>query len=143
MHAFANRGLSLGTSRFDLKDPPARDDPVQARQAFERFFLQIELRKGLPETRDEAQSQLDRIQRLALTSNPSRLGQLVDRVADASPAFLEWRFAEFGSLQERGEAYISSGAGAFDSSMEELRDGVLLVVANRLDGLLTVLDRIR
>ena len=113
-------------------------DPIEA----DRQLL-FELRKGLPETRPEAEAQLDRIRSLALSSNPAQLGQLVDRVEDAAPAFLEWRFTQFGSTQEATEAYISTGANAFDSSMSEFRSEVLMSVANRLDGLLTVLDRLR
>ena len=113
-------------------------DPIEA----DRQLL-FELRKGLPETRPEAEAQLERIRRLALSSNPAQLGQLVDRVEDAAPAFLEWRFTQFGSTQEATEAYVSTGANAFDSSMNEFRSEVLMSVANRLDGLLTVLDRLR
>jgi hypothetical protein len=113
-------------------------DPIEA----DRQLL-VELRKGLPETRGEAEAQLDRIQRLALSSNPARLGQLVNRVSEAAPAYLDWRFTQFGSTQEASQSYINSGANAFDSNMEDLRSAVLLSVANRLDGLLTVIDRIR
>jgi len=105
--------------------------------------LLFELRKGLPETRPEAEAQIERIRLLALSSDPARLGQLVDRVGDAAPAFLDWRFGEFDSSEEFGSAYVESGANAFDSSMEEFRSEVLRSVANRLDGLLTMLDRVR
>ena len=113
-------------------------DPLEA----DRQLL-FELRKGLPETRTEAEAQLDRIRALALSSNPARLGQLVDRVDDAAPAFLDWRFSQFTSSQEATEAYINTGANAFDSSMDEFRSEVLMSVANRLDGLLNVIDRVR
>ena len=113
-------------------------DPIEA----DRQLL-FELRKGLPETRPEAEAQLARIRALALSSNPARLGQLVARVDKNAPAFLDWRFSQFTSSQEATAAYINTGANAFDSSMEEFRDEVLLSVANRLDGLLTVLDRLR
>jgi predicted nuclease with TOPRIM domain len=113
-------------------------DPLEA----DRQLL-TELRKDLPETRAEAEAQLDRIQRLALSSDPARLGQIVDRVSDAAPAFLDWRFTEFGSTQEASQAYVNTGANAFDSTMNEFRSAVLLAVANRLDGLLHVLDRVR
>lgn len=105
--------------------------------------LLFELRKGLPETRPEAEAQLERIRSLALSSNPSRLGQLIDRVGDAAPAFFEWRFTEFGSSEEATNAYIDTGANAFDTTMNEFRNEVLMSVANRLDGLLTVIDRVR
>lgn len=105
--------------------------------------LLFELRKGLPETRPEAEAQLQRISSLALSSDPARLGQLVDRVGETAPAFLEWRFTDFGSTVEASEAYVSSGANAFDTTMNEFRNEVLMSVANRLDGILTIIDRTR
>jgi hypothetical protein len=113
-------------------------DPLEA----DRQLL-YELRKGLPETRTEAESQLARIQRLALSSNPARLGQVVSRVSEAAPAFFEWRFSQFSSTEEATAAYINTGANAFESSMEDFRSAVLLSVANRLDGMLNVIDRVR
>jgi hypothetical protein len=113
-------------------------DPLEA----DRQLL-FELRKGIPETRPEAVSQLARIRTLALSSDPQRLGQLVDRVEDAAPAFLDWRFGEFETTQEFSAAYVDTGANAFDASYEEFRNEVLMSVANRLDGLLTILDRVR
>ncbi|MEA2027190.1 MAG: hypothetical protein U9O18_10910 [Chloroflexota bacterium] len=105
--------------------------------------LLVELRKGLPETRPEAEAQIDRIRSLALSADPGRLGQLVDRIDDAAPAFLDWRFGEFETTAEFSDAYIGTGANAFDSSFEAFRSEVLMSVANRLDGLLTILDRVR
>ena len=62
---------------------------------------------------------------------------------ETAPAFLDWRFGEFSTTQEFSSAYVDTGANAFDTSMEEFRSEVLLSVANRLDGLLTILDRAR
>jgi len=107
------------------------------------YQLLLELRKRLPDTRPEAEAHLERVGRLALESDPARLGQLVDRVKDAAPSFLDWRFTQYANTQEATEAYVSSGANAFETVMEELRAAVLLSVANRLDGLLNVLDDVR
>ena len=105
--------------------------------------LLFELRKDLPETRPEAEQQLQRISDLALSSDPQRLGQLVDRVDQTATAFLDWRFGEFDSSADFSAAYVDSGANAFDDSFEELRSEALMTVANRLDGVLTILDRVR
>ncbi len=113
-------------------------DPIES----DRQLL-FELRKQMPETRSEAEGQLARIRTLALSSDPQRLGQLVDRVDEAAPAFLDWRFGEFDSSADFTAAYVESGANAFDSSFEELRSEALMTVANRLDSLLTILDRVR
>jgi hypothetical protein len=125
--------LARSLERFeDLYDPLEAD-----RQ------LLFELRKGVPETRPEAEAQIERLRKLANSSDPARLGRLVDRVAESAPEFFDWRFTEFATAQEATQAYIASGANAFDSSMSEFRNEVLLSVANRLDGLLTTIDRAR
>ncbi len=125
--------LAASIGRFD-----ALYDPLEA----DRKLL-FELRKSLPETRPEAEAQLGRIRDYALTSDPQGLGQLVDRVDETAPAFLDWRFGEFATTAEFSAAYVETGANAFDSSFEELRSEALRTVANRLDGLLTILDRVR
>lgn len=106
--------------------------------------LLVALRKDLPaDSRAEAEAHIERVRRLAVTSNPASLGQLADRVAETAPAYLEWRFTEHPSAEAATQAYINSSANAFDSTMASLRSAILLSVANRLDGLLNILDRIR
>ncbi len=105
--------------------------------------LLFELRKELPETRPEAEAQLERMRSLALAADPAHLGQLVDRLGEAAPAFLDWRFDDHASDAEAAQAFVNSGASAFDTTMSEFRNEVLLSVANRLDGILTVIDRVR
>ena len=80
---------------------------------------------------------------MALWADPARLGQLLDRVTEAAPAYLDWRFGELGNTQDFTAAYIDTGANAFDTSMEEFHSEVLRSVATQLDGLLTILDRVR
>ena len=132
----------LSSERDELARSLGRFDDVYDALEADRQLL-FELRKGLPETRPEAEAQLERMRSLALLSNPTRLGQIIDRVAETAPAFFEWRFTEFTSSDEATQAYIDTGANAFDSSMTEFRNEVLMSVANRLDGLLTVIDRLR
>ena len=133
---------ALAVERDRLRDSLSRFDDLYAPLESDRQLL-FELRKRLPETRPEAESQLARIRSLALSSDPQRLGQLVDRVDDATPAFLDWRFGEFATPQDFNAAYVDTGANAFDTTMEEFRSEVLMSVANRLDGLLTIIDRVR
>ncbi|MEX1296737.1 MAG: hypothetical protein AB1Z67_11245 [Candidatus Limnocylindrales bacterium] len=125
--------LAASIDRFDALYGPLEADRL----------LLFELRKELPETRPEAERQLQRIRDYALTSDPQGLGRLVDRVDETAPAFLDWRFGEFASSAEFSAAYVETGANAFDSSFDELRSEALRTVANRLDGLLTILDRVR
>jgi ABC-type transporter Mla subunit MlaD len=133
---------TLASERDQLRDSLGRFDDLYDPLEADRQLL-FELRKNLPETRPEAEAQLARIRSLALSSDPARLGQLIDRVDDAAPAFLDWRFGEFDTNAEFSEAYVGTGANAFDSSFEDFRSEVLMSVANRLDGLLTILDRLR
>lgn len=142
-HAALQRSVEdLSAQRDELARAVDRLDEVYEPLEADRQLL-FELRKELPETRPEAEAQLERMRTLALTAAPGQLGQLADRLVEAAPAFFDWRFGEFDSDAEAAQAYLDSGAGAFDSSLTEFRNEVLMSVANRLDGLLTILDRIR
>jgi hypothetical protein len=132
----------LQRERDDLRDSIDRFDDLYGPLEADRQLL-LQLRKDLPETRPEAEAQLERIRSLALASDPARLGRLVDRLDEAAPAFLDWRFGQFETPQEFNAAYVDTGANAFDSSMTDFRSEVLMSVANRLDGLLNILQRVR
>ena len=86
--------LRASLSRFDDLYEPLEADRK----------LLFELRKDLPETRKEAEAQLERMRSLALSSDPQRLGRLVDRIDDDAPAFLDWRFGEYATSQEFTDA---------------------------------------
>ncbi len=133
---------AVTAERDRLRSSLDRFDDLYAPLEADRQLL-FELRKAMPETRPEAEAQLERIRTLALSADPARLGQLLDRVTEATPAYLDWRFGEFATSQDFTAAYIDSGANAFDTSMEEFRSEVLRSVATQLDGLLTMLDRVR
>jgi hypothetical protein len=113
-------------------------DPMEA----DRQLLQ-ELRKPLPEDRATAQAYLERIRALSTVSDPARLGQPAARVLETAPTFLDWRDGSFLSETERQTAFLSSGAAGFGLDFDELKNAILLTVANRLDALLTLRDRIR
>lgn len=132
----------LARERDRLRDSLERFGDLYAPLEANRQLV-LELRKDLPETRPEAEAQLERMRSLALSSDPQRLGRLVDRIDDAAPAFFDWRFGDYSSSQEFSAAYVETGANAFDGTMDEFRSEVLMSVANRLDGLLTILDRLR
>jgi hypothetical protein len=142
-----NASLQESVTRAEAE----RDELARGLERFDSLYdvleadrqLLFELRKGIPESRPEAEAQLSRLRDLALLSDPTRLADLVDRVEDAAPSFMDWRFSDFTTSEEATQAYIESGANAFDALMTEFRNEVLLSVANRLDGLLTVIDRTR
>ena len=150
----ANDALVADNSSLQQSVSQLEQERDQLRKSFDRFDklyapleadrqLLVELRKSLPETRPEAEAHLGRIRDLALASDPAGLGRIVERLDDSVPAFLDWRFGDYDSVQAYTDAYVETGANAFDSSMEEFRSQVLMSVANRLDSLLTILDRVR
>jgi hypothetical protein len=106
-------------------------------------LLLVELRKDLPSTRQEAEQYLARVEDLALTSDPERLGVIVSRVRAAAPDFLDWRDQPYQTQAEASAAYIQTGAAAFDTTWNTLQDAILLTVANRLDTIIGLVDDIQ
>lgn len=128
-----------------------RDRLAQLMASLEAMYPQLEadrlllteLRKPLPQDRAALEAYIERLRSLALLSDPARLGLIVDRLMQAAPDYLAWMDRSFGSSAEADQDYVNSGAAAFATRLEELRAAILLSVANRLDGLLNTLDRIR
>lgn len=105
--------------------------------------LLLELRKNLPDGRSEAETYLERLQALALKSDPARLGTVVRRLKEAAPAFLNWRDKQFGTQEEAAQAFVQSGAQAFRGAMSNFNEAILLSVVNHIEALLYVLDTLR
>jgi hypothetical protein len=106
-------------------------------------LLLSELRKELPPTRVEAEAYLQRLEQLALLSDPVRLASLAARVRDAAPSFLDWRETQFSTQEEAAAEFVRSGASAFQATLTEFRNAIMLTVANRLDSLLSRIERAR
>lgn len=119
----------------------AFDDMYDGMEA-ERQLL-IELRKPIPEEREPAEAYIQRLQTLAVVSDPTRLGQPASRLLETAPIYLDWRDGDYPTQAERDAAFLSSGAAGFGRDFDELEQAVLLTVANRLDALLNLRDRIR
>ena len=119
----------------------AFDDMYDGMEA-ERQLL-IELRKPIPEEREPAEAYIQRLQTLAIVSDPTRLGQPASRLLETAPTYLDWRDGDYPTQAERDAAFLSSGAAGFGRDFDELEQAVLLTVANRLDALLNLRDRIR
>jgi hypothetical protein len=105
-------------------------------------LLVAELRKDLPPDRAEAEAYLARMQSLALISDPAQLGPPAARVMEAAPVFLDWRDQTFGTPEEANQAYVQSGASGFDMTWKLFRNAILLTVSNRLDSVLSLVDRV-
>ena len=106
-------------------------------------LLLIELRKKLPQDRAEAEAYLANIEQLALAADPERLGVIVSRVRAAAPAYLDWHDQQFASQAEAQAAYLQSGAAAFDATWSNLREDILLTVANRIDTIIDVVSQMQ
>jgi Tfp pilus assembly protein PilN len=142
----------LAQAQAQVRELSAQNDRLQQLLgAFESLYdpmeadrqLLVELRKPLPEDRPTAEAYLQRLQTLAIRSDPARLGGPASRVLETAPAFLDWRGGTFASQAERDAAFLASGAAGFGTDFQELEHAILLTVANRLDALLTLHDRIR
>jgi hypothetical protein len=105
-------------------------------------LLLAELRKDVPTSREEGQAFVGTVVDLALAADPVGLGVIVSRVREAAPAWLDWRSRQYATAQEATDAYVQTGAAAFDASWENLHDAVLLTVVNRLDTIIDLADRI-
>jgi hypothetical protein len=119
----------------------AFDDMYDGMEA-ERQLL-LELRKPIPEERKDAEAYFNRLQALAIISDPSRLGQPASRLLETAPIYLDWRDGTYASQTEQDNAFLSSGAAGFGKDFDDLQKAILLTVANRLDSLLNLRDRIR
>ena len=105
--------------------------------------LLLELRKNLPESRAEAETYLERLQTLALKSDPNRFGNLARRVRESAPAFLNWREKQFNTQEEAAQAFVQSGAQSFRGAFSNLNEAILLSVVNHIESLLDLLDSLR
>jgi hypothetical protein len=103
-------------------------------------LLLTELRKEVPELREEAEQYVARLRRLALVSDPVRLAPVAARMADASPIFLNWRHTTYPTADARTRAYAESGAHGFPAALDNFRQAVLLTVSNRLEGFLILIE---
>jgi hypothetical protein len=103
-------------------------------------LLLTELRKEVPTARAEAERYLERLRRLALIADPTRLAPLTRRMMDAAPEFLDWRDGDFANPEARSRAFAESGAHGFPTAFTTFRNAVLLSVSNRIEGLLVLIE---
>ena len=96
-------------------------------------LLLSEIRKDVPEAREEAEFYLERLKELAEKSDPVRLVPLFDRVLDQAPIYFEWLETEYENQDEQITEYYVGGARGFAFAMDNFRSAVFLVIMNRLD----------
>jgi hypothetical protein len=132
----------LSAERDRLANVIGHFDDLYAPMEADRLLLS-ELRKDIPQTRNEANAYLARLQQLSVQSDSIHLGPPAQRMMDAAPAYLDWRDQDFATQEEAARAFVDSGAAGFGESFVALRNAILLTVANRLDAVLTGIDRAR
>jgi hypothetical protein len=106
-------------------------------------LLLAQVRKQVPQTREEAELYLGRLKRLASRSDPVRLVPLANRVLDQSVIYYDWLEREFEDPGERVVEYYIGGARGFHIALEEFKSAAMFTVINRLDvtvGILTELE---
>ncbi|MBN1685906.1 MAG: hypothetical protein JW852_04580 [Spirochaetales bacterium] len=96
-------------------------------------LLLSEIRKDVPEAREEAELYLARLKGLAEKSDPVRLAPLFDRVLDQAPIYFRWLETEYQNQDEQITEYYVGGARGFAFAMENFKSAVFLVIMNRLD----------
>lgn len=95
--------------------------------------LLSELRKPVPENREDAIIYLRRLKRLAELSDPIRLAMVADRVLEQAPIYFDWLETEFESDEDRVYDYYIGGAQGFNRALNEFQNAALMTVVNRLD----------
>lgn len=119
------------------RDPHRILDAVDIESLTDKLYvdrlLLSEIRKDVPEAREEAEPYLIRLKQLAEKSDPVRLVPLFDRVLDQAPIYFTWLDTEFESQDEQITEYYVGGARGFAFAMENFRSAVFLVIMNRLD----------
>lgn len=110
-----------------------------ARQLEADRKLLIELRKGVPLEREEAELFFQRLKALAIESDPARLVPLANKVIDTAPAFFQWLEQEFESPEERVEKYFLEGARNFRIAFDRFEGAALLTIINRLEQMLNLI----
>ena len=102
-------------------------------------LLLIELRKDIPDARNSANSYLEQLKKLGVTSDPS-LGPKVDRIIRLLPTYFDWYEKEYDTLGEEMAAYINSGAVDFNTAHRDFEKDALHVVVKRIDAVINQLD---
>ena len=121
---------TIGTSRSTLKYVDM--DQFLQKLESDRLLL-AEIRKDVPQGRDEAEVYLVRLKQLASRSDPVRLVPLANRILDNAPIFFDWLDREFESAEEEVTEYYIGGARGFHFALETFKSAARLTVINRLD----------
>jgi hypothetical protein len=107
------------------------EDFLAAVQADRRLLA--ELRKPIPETREDAVRFLNQLKALAEKADPVRLAIVANRVLEQAPIYFDWIETEFETPQDELYEYYVGGAQGFSRALEEFQNSVLMTAINRLE----------
>lgn len=95
--------------------------------------LLAELRKSVPQTREEALIYLHRLKQLAERSDPVVLSIQANRVLEQAPIYFDWLETEFEDQADEVYEYYVGGAQGFSRALEEFKNTAMMVAINRID----------
>ncbi|HIC88569.1 MAG TPA: hypothetical protein EYP04_04105 [Anaerolineae bacterium] len=95
-------------------------------------LLLIELRKGMPETREEALQYWENVRQLATQSNPA-LATKVDQIVASVDTYFDWVEREHESSAEAFQDFFLSGANLLRERIQSFTEDVFLVIITRMD----------
>ena len=106
--------------------------------SIDRLIL-VEMRKTIPEQRDQALYYWKNIKGLAGQSH-STLGARAGRVVNAVPSYFDWFETSFANGEEESTMYYLLGANQYADMVNEFLEEALLIVINRLDQVAQLTD---
>ena len=95
--------------------------------------LLSELRKPVPQNREDAVMFLNGLKELAVRADPIRLAIVANRVLEQAPIYFDWLETEFETPQDEVYEYHIGGVQGFSRALEEFQNAVLMTAINRLD----------
>ncbi len=96
-------------------------------------LLLFEVRKDLPQKRNEADVYLKRLKDLAAKSDAARLVPKVDRLIEQEPIYYDWLEKNIQNQADNQNEYVVGGARGFLVAFQDFQNEVMLVVINRLE----------
>ena len=96
-------------------------------------LLLAEIRKDLPQKRDEADAYMKRLKELAGKADPADLVPKVNRMMEQAPTYYDYLEKNIQNQNDAQNEYAVGGARGFLIAFQDLQNAVLLTVINRLE----------
>ena len=102
-------------------------------------LLLVELRKSMPDNLEDAEKYWKGVKEQAVQSDPS-LGTKVDRVIRLLPTYFDWIDGTYTDTCDSVLAFFNSGAVEFGTMSGDLQNDIFLVLINRMDSAITLIE---